>query len=648
MSTELAPGFVLDEKYTLVRVLGSGATGMVWLARTRTGAKVACKVLHPHLVGREAETGQLKREAEVLAQLRHENIVRHLDFGASAGQIYQVLEYIDGYPLDDVLGDQARRGVHFKGAAVRSLFGQLCEAVEYAHEHRIIHRDIKPQNVLIAETSSGATVKVLDFGHARLLHKNELEATTLGRPMGSPFYMSPEQYHGQPATTESDVFSLATILFEMITLHRAWVRDEQNRALTAYAGPIPASWNSLPSVFFRIAVAPRPRPGGIRPGLVASLEAAIERALAVDPSQRPGRVDELRAMVWPGLMDLPDSTPLVAPEDWPPVDSILDELEAEAGIEVVGVETDGAGERPSGSFERPVPTEAPRARDGDAALTGDREKDLDPMEVGFDFVEMGEGLDLAALAATNATFVPSTDESTRVDLDASEFLLAPTTQPGGGMLSAETMDEGANVSGVSGDRPFAQTLSSNVETVAHREDPSRELPGLSMTRPSSAMLPIATWSDEDSNDDLVRPVDEIAPRSQTQIRTSAPLGPTSLWTDDARRMSGELIPHVRAWPDGSIEPARQGPRPSQTPIRRAPTLALPAVLPHASVPPNFLDHERDAFHIRLAYRDVLWAMVALLIGLSGLGLGLQVASAREPTGLPPAPAVEPPDGEATR
>ena len=293
MSGELRQGAVLDDRFTLVRRLGAGSTGAVWLARDRAGGVVACKILHPKMSDEEGLVAQMMREARVLTQLSHPNITRPIEFSTEGRFVYLAMEFVDGKPLQEVMGEQARQEVYFSGHEVLRLYGPLCEGVAYAHSKYIVHRDLKPHNVMVVETEQGPQIKVLDFGLARLLEGSIFEATTFGRALGSLFYMSPEQTRGEPATTQSDVFALGALLFELTTLHRAWARDANGQPVPAFSKPVPGAANNLATVFERLAKAPRPRAKDVRPDVPAELDALICSAMALDPGDRPKSVPDL-------------------------------------------------------------------------------------------------------------------------------------------------------------------------------------------------------------------------------------------------------------------------------------------------------------------------------------------------------------------
>ena len=332
-SNALTAGLLLDDEYTLLRPLGSGSTGEVWLAETSDGSAVACKILHPSLRKNERSVRRMMREAEALSHLTHPNISKHIEVRNGEHFTYLVMEYIEGHTLDDVLSSQTQTETHLSGSKVRAIFQQLCDAVEFAHAKFIIHRDIKPQNIMVVDSAGEPKVKILDFGHARLLDGNAFEETTDGRTHGSPLYMSPEQVHGRPATVQSDVFALTTVLFELVTLHRTWIRDQHNRPLLAFVEPVPPGWNNLASILYRIAAAPRPRVRSLREALSVALEALIERALSIDPNDRPASVDELRTAAWPELLKLPDGGEAITQPSPLSADQLFEELGAEPGAD---------------------------------------------------------------------------------------------------------------------------------------------------------------------------------------------------------------------------------------------------------------------------------------------------------------------------
>jgi eukaryotic-like serine/threonine-protein kinase len=198
--------------YTLIRHIGSGGIGSVYLVERMVGGALqrsALKVLAPHAAG-SSFVERFHREQHILASLEHPNITRMLDGGLSEqGQPYLVMEYVDGVPLDAYC-DEQRLGIEER----LQLFLRVCDAVAYAHRNLVVHLDLKPSNILV--TADG-TVKLLDFGTSKLIQTDSLLTTTV---MATPAYASPEQLRNEPVTTACDVYALGAILFELLTGRR--------------------------------------------------------------------------------------------------------------------------------------------------------------------------------------------------------------------------------------------------------------------------------------------------------------------------------------------------------------------------------------------------------------------------------------------
>jgi len=194
--------------YTLIRHLGTGGIGTVYLVERMVGGALqrsALKVLAPHSAG-PSFIDRFHREQHILASLDHPNITRMLDAGLTErGQPYLVMEYVDGVHLDAYC-DARKLGITER----LQLFLRVCDAVAYAHRNLVVHLDLKPSNILV--TADG-TVKLLDFGTSKLIQADSLLTTTV---MATPAYASPEQLRNEPITTSCDIYSLGAILFESL------------------------------------------------------------------------------------------------------------------------------------------------------------------------------------------------------------------------------------------------------------------------------------------------------------------------------------------------------------------------------------------------------------------------------------------------
>jgi len=198
--------------YRLLSVIGQGGMGTVWLAERSDGrfeGRAAVKLLNVAVMGRAGEE-RFRREGNILARLTHPNIARLTDAGVSAtGQPYLVLEYVDGQAIDGYCDE------HALGIEARlRLFLDVLEAVAHAHASLVVHRDIKPGNVLV---SVDGHVKLLDFGIAKLLEDEEGPALTRDAWVATPEYAAPEQVARGMVTTATDVYALGVLLYVLLT-----------------------------------------------------------------------------------------------------------------------------------------------------------------------------------------------------------------------------------------------------------------------------------------------------------------------------------------------------------------------------------------------------------------------------------------------
>lgn len=295
----LEPGRRLAGRYVLDSPLGTGASGAVWSARDEErDLRVALKLLHAHLFGDRGGRSQLAREHEALLQLDHPNLARCFSLEQDGDQVFLVLELIEGEMLHVAMGGRATAGAPFAPYEIERWSDELTSALEHAHARGIIHRDLKPQNIALEPVSDGVQARLMDFGIARLLENNVFDRTTWGRKLGSVFYMSPEQIDGAPAAPTSDVFSLGSVLFELLTLRRCWVAGHPPAFAHAIARD---EANVAYAVFERICHAPRPRPSELDPMLPPGVDAVFARALARKPDDRFGGPAEFHAALLEAL-----------------------------------------------------------------------------------------------------------------------------------------------------------------------------------------------------------------------------------------------------------------------------------------------------------------------------------------------------------
>jgi serine/threonine-protein kinase len=195
--------------FTVEKEIGSGAMGSVYLARYKNNQRVALKFISSSLTSNETSMARFEREAEILKQLKHPNIVRLFGYGKHKRIPYYAMEYVEGESLDRVL---ARRGGKLPWEEVVRLGQQLCDALQHAHEQGIVHRDLKPSNLMILKDG---TLKLTDFGIAK-----DLDVTALTEAhctVGTASYMSPEQCKGDKISHKSDLYTLGIVFYELLT-----------------------------------------------------------------------------------------------------------------------------------------------------------------------------------------------------------------------------------------------------------------------------------------------------------------------------------------------------------------------------------------------------------------------------------------------
>jgi hypothetical protein len=262
-------GDLIAERYELEELVGSGGMSSVFRARDRLLERtVALKILHSHYAGDEETIERFRREARAVAQLSHPNIVTVIDRGQADDRQFIVFEYIDGQTLKEIVEERGPLPVR---EAVDLAIG-VARGLAFAHANGLVHRDVKPQNVLL---DGDGKPKVTDFGIARSLDVEGVTQT--GTVLGTSHYIAPEQASGQPVDAHTDVYSLGAVLYELLT------------------GAPPFDGESFVAVALKHVHEPPPPVLERRPDCPVRLAAAVERALEKDPADRFPTMDAFAA-----------------------------------------------------------------------------------------------------------------------------------------------------------------------------------------------------------------------------------------------------------------------------------------------------------------------------------------------------------------
>ena len=256
-------GQILAERYQIVAPIGEGGMALVFLAKDlRTGHNVAVKFLRPEFKENPDFLGRFHHEATAASKMSHHNIVNLLDVSDGAENPYIVIEYVDGKTLKDIIRE--RKSLPKDVAAQIAI--RILSALQHAHQAGIIHRDIKPQNILVNQKGY---IKVSDFGIARMVGANTATiADANNTVMGSVHYFSPEQARGETATVLSDLYSVGVVLYEMLT------------------GAVPFEGETSVAIALQHVQA-RPKPvRELAPNVSPAIEAVVMKALEKEPAQR--------------------------------------------------------------------------------------------------------------------------------------------------------------------------------------------------------------------------------------------------------------------------------------------------------------------------------------------------------------------------
>jgi serine/threonine protein kinase/Flp pilus assembly protein TadD len=263
----LAPGTLLAGRYEIVQLLGRGGMGAVYKAKDKELDRfVALKLIRAELAGNPEVLRRFKQELILARQVTHKNVIRIFDLGYSGGIQFITMDFVEGKDLRTLLRENGK----FAPYEAARIMLQICRALEAAHAERVIHRDLKPQNIMIG---AKGRVYVMDFGIARSAYLPGMTQT--GALIGTPEYMSPEQARGEELDERSDIFSLGVIFYELLT----------GTSPYPSAAPLATLWKRMQE--------PATPPSDKEPHLPAVLNAIVVKALEIDPNKRFANAREM-------------------------------------------------------------------------------------------------------------------------------------------------------------------------------------------------------------------------------------------------------------------------------------------------------------------------------------------------------------------
>jgi len=269
---DLPEGEIFAERYQILEEIGRGGMGMVYRAFDQVlGEQVAIKTLLPDLVADPVAVERFKSEIRLARHISDRHVVRTHDLGEHGGKYYLTMEYVEGITVRQLLDQRGRLEV----ASTLAIANQLAQSLAVAHQEGVIHRDIKPQNLLL---DAHGVLKVMDFGVARLADRSS-GLTQTGMVVGTPAYMAPEQLVADTFDARADLYAAGVVLFECLT------------------GRLPFIASTQVAMIAKLMMEPAPSPATLNPDVPPALAALVLRLLAKEPDQRPGSGAELSRLL---------------------------------------------------------------------------------------------------------------------------------------------------------------------------------------------------------------------------------------------------------------------------------------------------------------------------------------------------------------
>jgi tRNA A-37 threonylcarbamoyl transferase component Bud32 len=276
------PSEEFSDKVEILSRVGFGGMGVIYKARRKDNQEiVALKVLHGHLLEDSEITARFMQEASACLELRHRNLITVQEYGVSKrGKPFMIMEYLEGKALTDIIQEKGR----LETSQFINIFTQICDGLQCAHECNVVHRDVKPSNIMIITTEGGwEWAKLLDFGIAKEIIESQTKLTPTGNVVGSPAYISPEQCAGYKADPSNDVYSLGCVMYEALAGRPPFLHESPIKILLMHLEDLPPR---LASVCPEGTVIPE------------DIEAVIMRCLEKDPARRYSSAAELSVELW--------------------------------------------------------------------------------------------------------------------------------------------------------------------------------------------------------------------------------------------------------------------------------------------------------------------------------------------------------------